>query len=941
MAILKSAHRWAWVFVLLLGAAPQATGPLRRHPTNGRYVTDGSGRAIYLTGSHSWDTFQKWSVTQNPQNYFNILQANNHNFMRFWVAESGWSPDIQAFIEPQPYVRTGPGNAADGSPKFDLSRLNQTYFDQLRSIVVAARDRGIYVSVMLFDSWGLGRYINNSPWPYHPFRSTNNINGINGDPNGDGIGFEVHSNQIAAIVNLQRDYVRKVVDSVNDLDNVLYEICNEDDRQISLQWQYDLINFIRSYEAGKPKQHLVSMTEISNGGSAINDWLTASPADCISLGAAVYDSTSEPYNVDPPAADGAKVSLLDTDHLYYYNFQNNPGLTRAWVWKSFLRGHNTLLMEDLSNSSGWVAARASMGHTRSYADRVNLAAMTPQNGLSSTGYCLANPGSELIAYQPGNAAFTVFLNAGTYLVEWFNTAAGSTSTSPNNNVSTGSKAISPPFAEAALYLKAVAGGGGTNNASFVSQSVPTAMTTGTAYAVSVTMQNTGTATWTQNTNRRLGSQNGQDNTTWGMARVDLGSSDTIAPGQTKTFSWTVTAPSAPGTYHFQWRMVQEFVEWFGATTPNVDVTVTTGQQGSNLVGWWKLDEGSGSFASDSSGNGNHGSLSGGWTSGKVNGAASFDGNTNALSIPSSASINAPRSGMTFAAWVYKRADAPGYAALAGRRTGPGWDDLWIFYYNASGSDEYSFGVKTSTEVYVTGPSSTGDLNQWVHLAGVYDGSRIRIYRNGVEVASAAQSGQIPSESTPLYIAAGDNGSYGIEEHLNAAIDDARLYDRALSATEIQALAGGGGSQTVYISDLNWTYGVSGWGPIEKDQSNGEDVGGDGVPMRINGVGYSKGVGCHAYSEIRYALGGQYTSFLSDVGVDDEVDVPDNMYSSIVFQVWADGVKLFDSGVMTRSMAARPVSVDVTGKQELRLIVTDAGDNIWYDHADWANARLTK
>src|SRR3954471_18954697 len=116
MAILKSAHRWAWVFVLLLGAAPQATGPLRRHPTNGRYVTDGSGRAIYLTGSHSWDTFQRWLWTSNPQNYFSILQANNHNFMRFWVAESAWSPRTGAPTEPQPYVRTGPGNAADGSP---------------------------------------------------------------------------------------------------------------------------------------------------------------------------------------------------------------------------------------------------------------------------------------------------------------------------------------------------------------------------------------------------------------------------------------------------------------------------------------------------------------------------------------------------------------------------------------------------------------------------------------------------------------------------------------------------------------------------------------------------------------------------------------------------------------------------------------------------------
>src|SRR4029079_13595162 len=141
-----------------------------------------------------------------------------------------WSPITNAPVEPQPYVRTGPGTAADGGLKFNLNQLNQAYFDQLRSTVIAARDRGIYVSVMFFNSWGIGRYgPPHDTWPYHPFRSVNNVSGINGDPNGDNLGFEYHSNQIPAIVALQQTYVRKVIDTVNDLDNVLYEIGNEDD----------------------------------------------------------------------------------------------------------------------------------------------------------------------------------------------------------------------------------------------------------------------------------------------------------------------------------------------------------------------------------------------------------------------------------------------------------------------------------------------------------------------------------------------------------------------------------------------------------------------------------------------------------------------------------------------------------------------------------------
>src|SRR6185503_20849040 len=91
-------------------------------------------------------------------------------------------------------------------------------------------------------------------WLYNPFRSVNNVNGINGDPNGDNIGFEYHSDQIPAITALQQTYVRKVIDTVNDLDNVVYEISNEDDTQAARDWQYNLINFVRNYEASKPKR---------------------------------------------------------------------------------------------------------------------------------------------------------------------------------------------------------------------------------------------------------------------------------------------------------------------------------------------------------------------------------------------------------------------------------------------------------------------------------------------------------------------------------------------------------------------------------------------------------------------------------------------------------------------------------------------------------------
>ena len=76
--------------------------------------------------------------------------------------------------------------------------------------------------------------------------------------------------------------------------------------------------------------------------------------------------------------------------------------------------------------------------------------------------------------------------------------------------------------------------------------------------------------------------------------------------------------------------------------------------------------------------------------------------------------------------------------------------------------------------------------------------------------------------------------------------------------------------------------------------------------------------------------------LAEVGLDDEVGTR----GSVIFQVWADGTSLYDSGVMNGSTATKTVNVNISGKQELSLVLTDAGDNRNSDHADWAEARIT-
>jgi subtilisin family serine protease len=114
------------------------------------------------------------------------------------------------------------------------------------------------------------------------------------------------------------------------------------------------------------------------------------------------------------------------------------------------------------------------------------------------------------------------------------------------------------------------------DAQILSQSVPSTMVAGQTYPASIRLRNVGTQSWNligpQCNAYRLGSANPFDNSTWGLTRVELPAP--VARGEEVTLSFTVTAPSASGSYNFQWRMVQECVTWFGDFSPNVAVPVT-------------------------------------------------------------------------------------------------------------------------------------------------------------------------------------------------------------------------------------------------------------------------------------------------------------------------------------------------------------------------------
>jgi Protein of unknown function (DUF4038) len=156
-------------------------GTLRLNPANSRYFMDKTGRSIYLTGSHTWANFQEIGLPTDSlfewKKYLEMMKANNHNFMKFWIWEQAklgsWTTASIEF-SPMPYQKIW----QNGKQKYDLDKWNQAFFDRMRKRVEEGGKNGIYMSIMLFQGWSQQKEKLENPWLFHPFNPENNINGV-------------------------------------------------------------------------------------------------------------------------------------------------------------------------------------------------------------------------------------------------------------------------------------------------------------------------------------------------------------------------------------------------------------------------------------------------------------------------------------------------------------------------------------------------------------------------------------------------------------------------------------------------------------------------------------------------------------------------------------------------------------------------------------------
>jgi len=193
-----------------------------------------------------------------------------------------------------------------------------------------------------------------------------------------------------------------------------------------------------------------------------------------------------------------------------------------------------------------------------------------------------------------------------------------------------------------------------------------------------------------------------------------------------------------------------------------------------LAGRWQFNEGEGAVAADTSGNGNDGTVNGPvWITGRVGNALEFSGD-GCVEIPHQ-EILSPRNAMTIEAWI-KPETTVRWRKVISKSLGSHTD--YSIFQGAENNLAFSFKTGSVART-VYAPANSTPLGEWKYVVGAYDGTRMRLYLNGVQVNSIAISGEINYHAEPLRIG-GEPGAY-----FAGQIDEVSVYNAALSAARIQ------------------------------------------------------------------------------------------------------------------------------------------------------------
>jgi titin len=312
------------------------------------------------------------------------------------------------------YNRTGPGTAADGRPKFDLNQFNQSYLDYWRAVISYARSKGVVVQICLLDGWHLSGLVieDNGPgkiWgaQYDYYYKDNNVNGLAISQPAD------FMNIAGPAFVYQQALVRKAIDALGDLPNIIWESGNETGNST---WDLKIADYITQYEQSRAVPiHLVMPRDLP-GHQFVAGQCDNTPGN-------VHGSLASAYSTN-------QVLITDNDCAPVAT----PDVRRGKAWAALTAGaHIDYFHPDITDPAVLASTDAQNGmRYLGYLGRflmafnVNLAGMSPLDSAVTNGWAFGRPGQEFIVYLPTGGSTSLMGLAAPRSAKWFNPRDGST-----------------------------------------------------------------------------------------------------------------------------------------------------------------------------------------------------------------------------------------------------------------------------------------------------------------------------------------------------------------------------------------------------------------------------------------------------------------------------------------------------------------------------------
>ena len=386
------------------------SGALAALPSNHSYFQDATGKPLMLVGDYTWGIFS--DLDYEYVRFLDAQKARGLNFARIWLwwgaEQLDW--EILGAKTIGPYMRTGPGLANDGKPKYDLTKFNPAFFERLVDLCKQAHKRGIYLHLIIMDGWMLKH---EKLWNVHAYNRDNNINGVDGDPANTGTGRDGEKG-ICSLGNpkcmeFQKAYYRKVVDTVNGFEDIYFEMANENPYN---DWDLALCDYIKEYEKSKPKQHLTMPRDLPDHSSVVQRW---DPM-------IVHKGMLERRSLNQPL-------IFDTD----WTINKNDDEVRKAVWAGVISGGSFDYMDEClpfrtkPEEDKRAVIHKQIDYMAAFVKKIKPWEMSPDDSLvkSGTAFALASS-KELAAYFPNGGSATLDLAKlnGALKARWYNPLDG-------------------------------------------------------------------------------------------------------------------------------------------------------------------------------------------------------------------------------------------------------------------------------------------------------------------------------------------------------------------------------------------------------------------------------------------------------------------------------------------------------------------------------------